>query len=89
MHKILLFAFLVMTVVELGGSGVHFILARQVLQSSTVHLCVVCGVFLLTGNSGMWGLTTLAVIVSISVEARQPLSSSTLTTSTLVCSASK
>lgn len=32
---------------------------------------------------------TLAVIVSISVEARQPFSSSTVTTNTLVCSASK
>ena len=43
----------------------------------------------LTGNSGMSGLMTLAVIDWISVEARQPFSSSTVTTSTLVCSASK
>ena len=55
MHEILLFAFLVMTVVELGGSGVHFILARQVLQSSTVHLCLVCGVFCSRGTQGCGG----------------------------------
>ena len=43
----------------------------------------------LTGNSGIPGVTILAVMFSISVDARQPLSSSTVTTRTLVCSASK
>ena len=43
----------------------------------------------LTGRAGMPSSTTSAVIFSISADARQPLSSSAETTSTLVCSASK
>ena len=91
-HEVLFLALLVMAIAVLSGGGVHLILAGQVLQVE-VDINTQCGHHTpclgLTGNSGFKGVTILAVMFSISVEARQPFSSSTVTTNTLVCSASK
>lgn len=66
----------------------YIICIRTQCTSNRRYTCT-CKKERLTGNSGIPGLAISAVMATISAEARQPLSSSAVTTRTLVCSASK